>query len=136
MEGTSQRDPVIAELLSRLQENEHTAGQVGVLHVREGQMIEVTVREISAAIKANPDHPKAKDMALGIRGLPANQKLTVEQVDLEAILKNKQVVYIKEMESLPQLPDEEQADVEQVQRKVLEDDPNVVGRVTSTEPFQ
>jgi hypothetical protein len=76
--------------LSNLQEGEPQPEFGMQTHVCK--MIEVNAGELRAAAKANPDHPIAKQWKYHLRNLPDKYRLTVEQCDLEALLKNLEVI--------------------------------------------
>lgn len=128
------------EILSRLKsDNPQAAAKLGVIRVREGDMIEFTVAELLKICDQNPSHPKAIDLRAGCNpmgmALPPNQKVVVEKVDVEAILKNKAVVHYKEKSQLPSVGGAP-AQVADVERKALADDPNIpAGAAVSDRPF-
>lgn len=128
------------EMLARIKsDNPKAAAKVGLLRVREGDMIELTVAEIIKICDQNPNHPKAIDLRSNCSPMgmpfPPNLKLVVEKVDVEAVLRNKNVVHYKERSTLPAVPGGP-AQVADIERKALEDDPNIpAGSAVSPVPF-
>jgi hypothetical protein len=64
---------------------------VAVMKTHRAKMVEVSVGELKAAIEARSNHPNAEAFAIGIRlgeedEMPDQAKLTVEAIDLQALL--------------------------------------------------
>lgn len=76
---------------------------VQVMKTHRPKMLEVSVAELKAAIETRPGHPAAEAFAIGIglgtdEELPAQSKLTVQAVDLEALLEGAEVETVEVVE--------------------------------------
>lgn len=128
-------DPFVAKLFERMkQENPEAARAVRPLKIHEGEMFEINVADLREACSKNPNHPKAKDFLRNVANFLPNQLVVVEKVDLEALLKGKNVVFYKDKSVIP-ASGSDPAGLHDVQRKALEDDPNIAGLSTSPVPF-
>lgn len=59
--------------------------------VKENQVFTVTARALLAACAKYPNHPHAKIYQSVAQGLPSEEELNVDRVDLEALLSGKEV---------------------------------------------
>ncbi len=65
--------------------------EIEPLKVNRARHFKTDASTLRAAIEANPTHPVALAFTKGVRGLPDNKVVTVEHVDLEALLDDKNV---------------------------------------------
>lgn len=129
-------DPFVAGLFEKMkQENPNAARAVRPMKIHEGEMFEISVADLREACSKNPNHPKAKDFLQNVAAFQPNQMVTVEKVDLEALLKDKQVVFYKGKSKIPKSGSDPESE-QDVQRKALADDPNIAGLPTSPHPFK
>lgn len=126
----------VDQILARLRGGSAPMREESLLLVKESQTTTLTVAEVRAIANKNPENGTAKLLLQGTSRLPPNEKVTVNTVDLEAALLNKTTVYVKDLETLPLAPGEQVPEEAHVQRKVLADDPNIRGKVTSPTPFR
>jgi hypothetical protein len=84
----------VSNLLKRLESGSSSGAQqmVAAMRVQELRTFEVTAGDLKAAIEANPDHPIADNLKKGIRGMKAKQTVYVDRVDLEALIKDCDVI--------------------------------------------
>jgi len=69
----------------------------GLAVIEAANPIKVTVGEILAAVEANPSHPKSQDFKKAVIGMPSSYEVSVEGLDLTAILENKEVISYSEI---------------------------------------
>lgn len=83
-------------------EQQLRTGNVPVLRlkVKENQVFTLTARTLLAACAKNPKHPHAKIYRSVAEGIPPDEELNVDRIDLEALLENKtvEVEYDQHME--------------------------------------
>jgi hypothetical protein len=83
----------LQEKIKKLDAGEIAAPQGMILRRFSG--IEVTVGQLKAAVKANPEHPVAVNLTPMLKGYadPRHNphKVTVSKIDMEALLDNKEV---------------------------------------------
>lgn len=66
------------------------------MHVKEGELVELTKRELLRICAENPSHPHVEVYKRAVSGLLANEKIAVDRIDLDAIIQNKQVEIVPE----------------------------------------
>ena len=62
------------------------------LKVKENQVFTLTARALLAACDKNSNHPNAKVYRSVAEGVPPDEELNVDRIDLEALLSNKTVI--------------------------------------------
>jgi len=79
-----EQDPRLADLIARLE----SGADEGPLPVRRFGGVRVSVEEVRHALAKHPNHPVAWVYARATEGLPGNEKVVVDKIDLLGLAKN------------------------------------------------
>ena len=92
METTTTPDP-LQNLINTILEDKPVAPTQQMV-VRESATIGVKVSELRAIIQRNPDHPKSQTFRLATADHRGGDTVFVEKIDLEAIIRNRNVTTV------------------------------------------
>lgn len=84
--------------------------RVDPLKVTRAKIFRTTAGALIAACQNNPDHPVALAFRKGMKGLKDNTEVNVHQVDVEALLDDKDVI----MEEMPEVGADDEGDITRI----------------------
>lgn len=59
--------------------------------VTKAPTMELTIGQLAKAVETNPEHPVAKACSKALHTLPSHTKVSMERIDVQALLENKDV---------------------------------------------
>lgn len=89
----------LAELRPNAGATVPTTMDVDPLKVWRTPGMEVSARDLKALAETNPKHPVAQSFAKAVANAPDNQRVTVHQIDLQALLEGKESIIDETLEN-------------------------------------
>lgn len=100
----AKEDPALDSLLKSILEPETTQPLTTQMVVRQASLFEITVEDLRKVCAKSPGNPKAVAFLASVTGHRLEDKVFVERLDLEAVIKNTDTVVVNSKQMIETAP--------------------------------